>query len=53
MPRENTSTGKPQVLPAAGNGTKEVARAMKEKPTPGVKFDRISMAKDKPHHGKV
>lgn len=48
--RENTSSGKPNVMPQAGNGTKEVARAMKEQTHSGVRFERLSMAKDKPHH---
>jgi hypothetical protein len=48
--RENTPSGKIE-KPTHTSGTREVARAMKEQPHPGVRFDRLSMAKDKPHHG--
>jgi hypothetical protein len=52
--RENTSSGKVREMPKFGQGTKEVAKAMAgEKTHQGVRFDRLSMAKDKPHHGPV
>lgn len=49
--RENTPSGKPQEPMPPSRGTREVAKAIGGRDTAGVKFDRLSMAKDKPHHG--